>query len=125
MDPIADMLTIIRNAIRVKKFEATAPYSKLKLNLLSLWREVGLINDVTVDESKRTLSFSIAHNGPKAVFHTVTRLSTPGRRQFVGWKEMPRPQGNGLLIVSTSQGLMTSKTARHRKLGGELICEIY
>lgn len=125
MDPIADMLTIIRNTIRVNRFDATVSYSKVKWHLLSLMKEIGLITDVATDEKKRTLSFTIAHKGKQAVFHTINRLSTPGRRQFVGWKEIRRPEGNGLVIVSTPQGLMTGKTARHRKLGGELICEIY
>ncbi len=124
MDPIANMLTTIRNALTVNHQDVVVPFSHFKQDLLEVFEKEGIVSDVTADTANRTLHFSIVQEGPKSLISTIKRMSTPGRRRYVGWKEIPRPSGNGLVIISTSQGLMTGHAAHSRKLGGELICEI-
>jgi small subunit ribosomal protein S8 len=124
MDPIADMLTAIRNNLMNAKFSVTIPFSKMKERVLRVCEEYNLIAGLARDEKANTVTFQISQQDGKPRFQTLKRLSTPGRRLYVGWKEIPRPSGNGIIIISTPQGMMSGKTARHRKLGGELICEI-
>jgi small subunit ribosomal protein S8 len=127
-DPIADMLTRIRNAVAVKKPEVVLPYSKLKFNvakILELENYVGKVEKLTngkFDELKVELKYT--PNGP-AIRH-IKRLSTPGQRLYINGKELPRIlNGYGLAIVSTSKGIMTNKEAKRQNIGGELMCEIW
>jgi small subunit ribosomal protein S8 len=126
MDPIADMLTTIRNAILVKRYSCNVTYSNVKWHILKLMEELKLIDGLTKDEKTRLISFTLVQEKDGSVrMKELNRISSPGRRTYVGWKGIPRPTGNGLVIVSTSQGVMTGKLARQRHLGGELICEIF
>ena len=132
MDPIADMLTRIRNAAAVQKAEIVLPMSKLKFNIAKLLEENGWITKAEVlphegkgglDELKITLKYQT--NG-KPKIASLTRISKSSRRIYVGKDELPRVLNNlGIAILSTSQGLMTNREARKRNLGGEVICEIY
>jgi len=143
-DPIADMLTRIRNAQMVKKTEVVMPYSKLKLNILSLLKEEGWIEyvekiePVPASQTKQkvklndalsrfaSLKVKIKYNGNQAKIEKLQRVSKPGRRVYVNKGEVPQVlNGRGLAIISTSQGLLTDREARERKVGGEVICEIY
>lgn len=127
-DPIADMLTRIRNAVAVKKPEVVLPYSKLKFNvakILELEQYVGKVEKIKngkFDELKIELKYT--EKGP-AIRH-IKRLSTPGQRIYSAGKELPHVlNGYGLAIISTSKGIMTNKEAKRQNIGGELICEIW
>ncbi len=128
-DPIADMLTRIRNAQAVRKNTIVLPYSKLKHNLATIFQEEGYIKDVakTILADKPILSLTLKYsaNGEPAI-HALQRISKPGRRIYAGKQFLPYVLNNyGIAVVSTSQGLMTNKKARKQNLGGEVICEIY
>ena len=125
-DPIADMLTRIRNIARVHKIELSLPYSRVKFEIAKILEKQGYLQNVSNDEAKRTLSLHLRYEGKEPILHDLHRLSKPGRRLYVGWEKIPRVMsGLGFTIVSTSQGIMTGGEARKRKLGGELICEVY
>lgn len=125
-DPIADMLTRIRNAARVNKEITELPFSRVKFEIAKILEREGFLSSVSYDDAKRTLKLHVRYDGSQAVLNDVQRLSKPGRRLYVGWQEIPRVRsGLGIAIVSTSQGIMTGGEARKRKLGGELLCEVY
>jgi small subunit ribosomal protein S8 len=127
-DPIADMLTRIRNAIAVRKQEVSIPYSKVKESVARLLKESNFIDDVQVSETgiAKALIVTINRDGSNARISEIERLSTPGRRMYTGSKEIPVvKRGRGVIIVSTSKGLMTGDQARSEKIGGELICKVY
>ncbi len=125
-DPIADMLTRIRNAARVAKDELEVPYSRVKFEIAKILEKEGYLTGVEVDETKRAMTLGVRYEGRRATLHDLHRLSKPGRRLYVGWQEIPRVMsGLGFTIISTSQGIMTGGEARKRKLGGELVCEVY
>jgi small subunit ribosomal protein S8 len=127
-DPIADMLTRIRNAILVRKSEVTLPHSKIKENVARLLKESNFIDDVAVDKAPigKTLRVRINSEAGNARITEVVRMSKPGRRHYVKAKDIPTvKRGRGLVIVSTSKGLMTGDRAKQEQLGGELICKVY
>lgn len=127
-DPIADMLTRIRNAINVQKNEVSLPHSKLKQSVAELLKDSGFLKDVTVVDATvgKTLKVVINAAGENARITEVVRLSKPGRREYANAREIPTVKGGrGIVIVSTSKGLMTGTNARKNGLGGELICKVY
>jgi len=125
-DPIADMLTRIRNASRVGKSDAAVPYSRVKFEIAKILEREGYLSRVAPDESRREMTLGLRYEAKQPALHDLQRLSKPGRRLYVGWQDIPRVKsGLGLTLVSTSQGIMTGGEARKRKLGGELICEVY
>jgi small subunit ribosomal protein S8 len=127
-DPIADMLTRIRNAINVRKNEISLPHSKVKEAVARLLKENNFLDSVSVSDAEvgKTLNIKINDESSNARISEIVRLSKPGRRSYVNSKEIPTVmRGRGLVIVSTSRGLMTGKDAKHDKIGGELICKVY
>ena len=127
-DPIADMLTRIRNAINVRKGEVLLPHSKLKQSVAELLKSSGFLNDVKVVDASvgKTLKIVINSDGQNARITEIVRLSKPGRREYKGAKEIPIVmRGRGIVIVSTSKGLMTGNEAKKQGIGGELICKVY
>lgn len=127
-DPIADMLTRIRNAILVRKSEISLPHSKIKQAIAESLQANHFIDAVGVEGegTKKTLTIRINGDFENARITSIRTLSTPGRRMYVGAKEMPRVRhGRGIVIVSTSKGLITGEEARALGLGGELLCEVY
>lgn len=127
-DPIADMLTRIRNAINVRKNEVDVPYSRIKESIAKLLKENGFITSVAVSgegiSKKITITINPAESN--AVITEIVRMSKPGRRQYAGVDDIPSvKRGRGIVIVSTSQGVMTGADARKQRLGGELICKVY
>lgn len=127
-DPIADMLTRIRNAILVRKSEVTLPHSKIKESVARLLQESNFIDNVSVGDAPigKTLTVRINNEDSNARITEVVRMSKPGRRHYVKAKDIPTvKRGRGLVIVSTSKGLMTGDRAKQEKIGGELICKIY
>ncbi len=125
-DPIADMLTRIRNAAKVGMADLSLPYSRVKFEIAKILEKEGYLSGVSSDEKGRTLMLRIRFSGKVASVRDLQRLSKPGRRLYVGWEEIPRVMsGLGVTILSTSQGIMAGNEARKRKLGGELLCEVY
>ena len=127
-DPIADMFSRIRNAVAVNKTEVDLPYSKIKENIAKLLVANGFLRNVSTSESDGRKKLSITINGQQqsANLTQIKRLSTPGRRRYVKSNEIPVVKsGRGIVVVSTSKGLMTGNEALGQKLGGELICEVY
>lgn len=127
-DPIADMLTRIRNAIAAGKREVRLPASKVKLMVAKQLQKSGYLNAVTLEKGtpRDTIVITINNEGENAVISEIQRVSTPGRRVYSSASELPRiKSGRGILLVSTSKGIMTDNEARKNKLGGELICKVY
>ena len=127
-DPIADMLTRIRNAQRVRKETVEVPYSKLKNHLADILKKEGYISDVAVEENlgRKTIQLELKYENAEPVIKELNRVSKPGRRVYVGAKNIPYVFDDlGIAVISTSQGLMTNKQARAKKVGGEVLCEIF
>lgn len=128
-DPIADMLTRVRNAISVSKTEVSLPHSRVKETIAKLLVKNDFLADAKAakDESgRKQLVITIAPAGANARITEITRLSRPGRRHYVKAADIPViMRGRGIVIVSTSQGIMTGDQARAKNLGGELICKVY
>lgn len=127
-DPISDMLTRIRNAIAVRKTEVSLPHSNIKEAVARLLQESNFVDGVSVADAKVGKMLTVRINGDdsNARITEIVRLSKPGRRFYVNSKEIPVvKRGRGLVIVSTSRGVMTGEQAKDQKVGGELICKVY
>jgi len=124
-DPIADMLTRIRNANSMKYKEVKMPSSKLKVEIANILKNEGFIVDFKVEESKLILSLKYTEKKER-VITGLKRISKPGLRVYAKKTEMPKVlNGFGIAIVSTSMGLMTDKEARAKDLGGEVMAYIW
>jgi small subunit ribosomal protein S8 len=127
-DPIADMFTRIRNAIAVRKTEVNLPHSNIKESVARLLKESNFIDGVSVSDAPvgKTLTVKINDPNGSARITEIVRLSKPGRRHYVNARDIPTVKhGRGLVIISTSKGLMTGDRARTERIGGELICKVY
>ncbi|MEK7594711.1 MAG: 30S ribosomal protein S8 [Patescibacteria group bacterium] len=127
-DPIADMLTRIRNAILVRKHEVSLPHSSIKESVARLLAESNFVDSVSVAKADvgKTLTVKINDESTNARITEIVRLSKPGRRHYVNAQEIPVvKRGRGLVIISTSKGLMTGQQATAQHIGGELICKVY
>jgi small subunit ribosomal protein S8 len=128
-DPIADLLTRIRNAHRAKHDRLDVPASNLKLEVCRILKEEGYIKNVELvdGEPRSVIRVFLAYNKEgKPGIERMQRVSTPGRRVYRGADDIkPVLNGLGVGIVSTSQGLMTDRQARQRRVGGEVLCEIW
>lgn len=125
-DPIADLLTRIRNAQLAGQREVVLPYSKLKYAIAQVLEKEGWIVGLASQDHQKFLKILLKYDGGKPVIQSLKRVSKPGRRVYVGRAELPRVlNGLGMAIISTPQGLMTADQARKSKLGGEVICEIF
>ncbi|HEY3496876.1 MAG TPA: 30S ribosomal protein S8 [Polyangiaceae bacterium] len=130
-DPISDMLARIRNAALARHELTRLPASRVKHSIANLLKNEGYVSDVREEEwgpeKHRTLTIVLKYVGDReCAFHGIRRVSRPGRRVYVRHDQIPRVlSGLGVSILSTSQGVMTDKEARRRKVGGELICEVW
>ncbi|MCA9325711.1 30S ribosomal protein S8 [Candidatus Saccharibacteria bacterium] len=127
-DPIADMLTRIRNAIGVRKNEVSLPHSKVKQSVAELLKQTNFIDDVKVEGEgiSKQLILTINTDSSNARITEIARISKPGRRYYVRSQEIPTvKRGRGVVIVSTSKGIMTGDEAKKQNVGGELICKVY
>ncbi len=123
-DPIADMLTRIRNGHHAMKGEVSMPKSKMKLNVASILKEEGYITDFTADEREIMIKLKYFEGKPSIL--GLKKVSKPGRRVYVGASDIPRVQnGLGICIVSTSHGLLEGSMAQDKNVGGEVLCEIW
>ena len=128
-DPVADMLTKIRNANRAKHEKVDVSTSKMKLQIVKILKNEGFIKNfkkVTKDGLSYIRVFLKYDEDMNPVLHDLQRISTPGRRVYTGYREMPRIyNGHGVVVVSTSAGVITGKKATENKVGGELICSVW
>ncbi|MFZ2126463.1 MAG: 30S ribosomal protein S8 [Candidatus Microsaccharimonas sp.] len=127
-DPIADLLTRIRNAVMVGKNEITVPSSKLKVTVAKELQKAGYLENVKVESAKPRdiLVVTINKEGENSTINEITRLSKPGRRVYVGASDIPKiKQGRGIVLVSTSKGVITGSAAYKQRLGGELLLKVY
>ncbi|MCX7787079.1 MAG: 30S ribosomal protein S8 [Spirochaetes bacterium] len=128
-DPIADMLTKIRNASAARFEKVDIPTSKMKLEIVKILKNEGYIKNfkkVNQDNLSYIRIFLKYDEKQNPIIHGLQKISTPGRRVYAGYREMPRVlNGYGTLIVSTSQGVTTGKKAMEKKVGGELICSVW
>jgi len=123
-DPIADMLTRIRNAHLALHKEVSVPRSKMKEAMASILKQEGYVEDVRVEERDITIELKYVKGRPAIT--GLKRISKPGRRVYVGSDEIPRVQnGLGICILSTSRGVLDGMAAQEGKTGGELLCEVW
>ncbi|MCP5522780.1 MAG: 30S ribosomal protein S8 [Verrucomicrobiales bacterium] len=126
-DPIADMLTRIRNAARALHPAVVMPHSKLKESIARVLVAEGYLDDCqTEGEKKRTLQLKLKYSGRRAAITGLRRVSKPGLRNYVGADEVPNVLGGlGVPIISTSRGVMTGRAARKAQIGGEVLCYVW
>ena len=128
-DPVADMLTKVRNAAVARHEKVDIPASKLKLEIVKIMKTEGYIKNFkkVQEDGKSVIRIILRYddsNNP--VIHGVKKISTPGRRVYSGYKDLPRVfNGYGTIIVSTSSGVTTGRKASEKMVGGELICSIW
>jgi small subunit ribosomal protein S8 len=126
-DPIADMLTRIRNGLSANKVEVGMPSSKLKKSLAVVLKDEGYINDFSVQDidGKPVLNISLKYYQGKPAIDVIKRVSRPGLRVYKGSNDLPKVlSGLGVAIISTSSGMMTDRAARKAGFGGEVICTV-
>ena len=127
-DPIADMLTRIRNAVMVGHDSVLVPHSRMKVALARILKEEGFIDDFEVVKGKpaQMIRIQLKYVDKQPAVLGLERVSRPGLRVYAGKSEIPRVYGGlGIAVMSTSQGLMTGKDAWRRKLGGEVLCYVW
>ena len=128
-DPMADMLTRIRNAQRAKIQAVTMPSSNMKVAVAGVLKEEGFIEECSVtaeDGGKSSLNIVLRYYEGKPVIEEIKTISRPGLRQYKGKEDIPAVNGGlGVIILSTNKGVMTDKSARLQGLGGELICSVF
>lgn len=126
-DPLADMLTRIRNAQLVGKTSVSMPSSKLKISVAKVLADEGYINGYSVSEGvKQELTIDLKYFEGKPVIAELDRVSRPGLRNYAGKAGLPSVRGGlGIAIVSTSKGVMTDRAARAAGVGGEVLCTVF
>ncbi|HVY67463.1 MAG TPA: 30S ribosomal protein S8 [Patescibacteria group bacterium] len=127
-DPIADMLTRIRNAAAARKTELVLPYSKFKASLAKLLQAEGFVTGVQeLTGQHKMLQIGLKYlDSGEPVIGGIKRVSTPGQRIYLPAEKLPRTNsGLGVTVVSTSKGLMTDRQARKAKVGGEVVCQVW
>jgi small subunit ribosomal protein S8 len=126
-DPIADMLTRIRNAGRALLPTVEMPHSRIKENLAQILKSEGYVAEVAVESKPfKKIKIQLKYQGKKSVIEGLRRISKPGLRHYVGATEIPRVLGGlGISVVSTPEGVMTGTQAKKKNLGGELLCYVW
>lgn len=125
-DSIADLLTRIRNAAMARRTQVVMPYSKMKEQVATILKENGFIESVKTTENNGFKSLELGLSDRPETITSLVRVSKPGRRVYTSAKDIPLILGGrGLVIVSTSGGVMTGREARKKGLGGELICKVW
>lgn len=125
-DPIADMLTRIRNGLSANKSSVLVPYSKIKLSIAQILKNNGYITEVKESKNGAFMMLELTLTGSNKKITTITRVSKPGRRMYTPKTEIPKVLGGrGIVIISTPSGVMTGSDAHKKGIGGELICTVY
>ena len=134
LDPISEMLTRIRNAVRAGHLRVSMPSSKMKVRIAEVLAKEGFVGEIAVSDEengKRTLTIDLTYltvdrTTQEGAIRQITRVSREGQRIYVRSADIrPVKNGHGISIISTSQGVMTGKEARKKRLGGEVICEVW
>jgi len=127
IDPIADMLTRIRNASRALLPTVVIPHSRMKESVANILKAEGFVAEVAVEgKLPKKITLRLKYEGKKSVIEGLKRVSKPGLRNYVGATEIPRVLGGlGVAVVSTSEGVMTGQQARKKNIGGELLCYVW
>ena len=127
MDPIADMLTRIRNANQALLPDVQMSHSNMRESIAKILKKEGYVADVAVDgKVAKTLKLRLKYEGKKPTIEGLRRISTPGLRHYVGATEIPRVLGGmGVAVISTPEGVMTGVQARKKNLGGEVLCYVW
>ncbi len=131
-DPIADMLTRVRNALMVGKPTVDVPRSKMKVEIARILKEEGFIEDYTIGDEKPAAMIHIklkyygSRRDRRPVITSLERVSKPGRRVYRGRRDLPRVMsGTGIAILTTPKGVMTARQARRENVGGEVLCYVW
>ena len=125
-DPIADLLTRIRNGLAVSQDTIVLPYSKMKEAIVKLLKERNFITDYKVGEGNKELNLILFELDANSRITGLERISKPGRRVYVASRDIPKIMGGrGVVIVSTSKGVIDGEAAKQQGLGGELICKVW
>jgi small subunit ribosomal protein S8 len=128
-DPVADMLTKIRNAAQARHEKVDIPTSKLKLEIVKILKTEGFVKNFkkVQEEGHSVIRIFLKYDDQnESVIHGLEKISTPGRRVYSGYKDMPRVMnGYGIVIVSTSSGVTTGRKAKEKMVGGELVCKVW
>ena len=127
-DPIADLLTRIRNGQQIKKSKIVCPFSKTKVSIVKVLKEEGFIRDYQIldGEKGKNIEISLKYHYGEPVIKEIVRISKPGMRVYSSVKNMPLYKNNmGISILSTSKGIMTNFNAKEANIGGEIICRVY
>ena len=128
-DPIGDMLTRVRNAVKAKQRKVDVPASQIKVSIVDIWKKSGFVRNYKLyrQEQKGVLRIYLKYaEKNRSIIQGIKRVSKPSRRVYTSCIEMPKVlDGIGVAIVSTSRGIMTDQTARENRLGGELLCTIW
>lgn len=127
-DPIADMLTRIRNANKMRHEKVTIPYSKIKVEILEVLKQEGFVNSYKVEkvEEHNTINVSLKYVDKERVIRGLKRISKPGLRVYAKVEELPKVlNGLGIAIISTSKGIMTDHEARKQLIGGEVLAYVW
>ena len=128
-DPISDLLTRVRNAVKAKQRKVDVPASNLKVAVVDIWQRGGFIKNYKLyrQEEKGVLRIYLKYAGKgKPLIHGIYRVSKPSRRVYSPYNRLPKVLGGiGVAVVSTSKGIMSDQAARDAKLGGEVICKIW
>ncbi|MGE5195780.1 MAG: 30S ribosomal protein S8 [Anaerolineae bacterium] len=126
-DPISDLLTRIRNGKMAKHRFVDLNVSRMKLSIIKILQEQGFIDNVLVNEEKKKVRVYLKYvQGRQAVLQGLKRVSCPGLRRYIGYKQIPKILGGmGIAILSTPKGIVDGETARNLKVGGELLCFIW
>ena len=128
-DTIGDFITVIRNAGRAGKTSCTYPHSNLRAGLASILKERGFVSDcgeAQPEEGHKCIEVHLKYVNGESAIRGISRISTPGRRSYCGYRDIPRVLGGlGISILSTPKGILDDKTARKKKLGGELLCSVW
>jgi Ribosomal protein S8 len=125
-DPIADLLTRMRNAKMAKHRCVDLDYSKMKLSIIKILKEQGFIENYLVNDEKRKMRIFLKYSPEReCLMQNFKRISSPGLRRYVGYQDIPKILGGlGIAILSTPQGVIDGESARRQKVGGELLCLI-
>ena len=127
-DPIADMLTVIRNGIIVRREKVDTPHSKVKVSILEILRQSNFIDnyEVTADGNKKRVQIGLLYDRDKSAIEGLRRVSKPGLRVYMNNKELSKFFGSrGISVISTPEGVMTSQQAWKKGIGGELLCHVW
>ena len=125
-DPIAELLTKIRNAKDAQHLYVDVATSGIKLNIVKILKERGFVSNFLVNDDLKKIRIFLRYKGKESLIHEMKRVSRPSLRKYVGYKDIPvRFGGLGINILSTSRGVMDDEKARQMKLGGELLCYVW